>query len=117
MQPFQNKHNLIAVLQGAFVVLTAIVLLFVSSMLQYSRMREMVKTSAYNRAQSNIDFVEQDITRIVELVESAVRNNIWSARALAPVPDSLWGITRGVVLDKSRGVRVGCRLGGELQSQ
>ena len=99
MQPFQNKHNLIAVLQGAFVVLTAIVLLFVSSMLQYSRMREMVKTSAYNRAQSNIDFVEQDITRIVELVESAVRNNIWSARALAPVPDSLWGITRGVVLD------------------
>lgn len=99
MSTLKANHNLAAVLQGIVIVVAAVVLLFVTSMLQYSRMREMVKSSAYDRAQTNIDFVEQDITRIVELVESAVHNNIWSARALAPVPDSLWAITRGIVLD------------------
>ena len=99
MRSIKNNHNLVAALQGAAVVLTAVVLLFLTSMLQYSRMREMVTRSSYRRAQDNIDRVEQDFVRVVELVESAVRNNIWSARALVPVPDSLWSITRGVVLD------------------
>ena len=95
----KDKSKLAAVLQGAVVVVLSIVLLVFTFMLQYSRMREMVIKSAYEHAQDNIDNVEQEFTRVVELVESAVRNNIWSAKALASVPDSLWAITRGVVKD------------------
>ena len=76
-------QNLPAI-QGFLVVAVAIVTLGVGSLLAYYRMRDIVEEEAYNRAQDNIDRVEQEFTLIVELVESAVRNNLWIAGEIVP---------------------------------
>lgn len=86
-------------LMGVLLVVIALITLFVSSILKYNQMREMVMNHAYSRAQENIDRVDQDFTLVAELVESAIRNNIWSARVLTTQPDSLWNLVRGIVED------------------
>lgn len=92
-------QNLPAI-QGFLVVAVAIVTLGVGSLLAYYRMRDIVQDEAYNRAQDNIDRVEQEFTLIVELVESAVRNNLWIAGEIVPETlDSLWGLPKGIVED------------------
>ena len=95
----QNRFKIPPVLQGILVVLLALVALEVGYIVQYKQLRELATENAYRRAQGSIDLVEQDFTLIAELMESAVRNNIWSARVLATQPDSLWELTRGIVKD------------------
>lgn len=95
----QNRFKIPPILQGILVVLLALVALEVGYIVQYKQLRELATDNAYRRAQGSIDQVEQDFTLITELVESAVRNNIWSARVLATQPDSLWELTRGIVKD------------------
>ena len=95
----KKLHNLPA-FQGFLIVAVALITLGVGSMLVYYRMREIVQNEAYNRAQDNIDRVEQEFTLIVELVESAVRNNLWIAGEIVPEAlDSLWGLPKGIVED------------------
>lgn len=95
----QNRFKIPPILQGILVVLLALVALEVGYIVQYKQLRELATENAYRRAQGSIDLVEQDFTLIAELMESAVRNNIWSARVLATQPDSLWELTRGIVKD------------------
>ena len=91
--------NVSSAFQGILVVFVALVVLEAGYVVQYYQTRKIVTENAYRRAQDNIDRVEQDFTRIAELVECAVRNNSWSAGALATQPDSLWALTRGIVED------------------
>ena len=91
--------NFASAFQGILVVFVALVILEAGYVVQYYQTRNIVVENAYRRAQDNIDRVEQDFTRIAELVECAVRNNTWSARVLATQPDSLWALTRGIVED------------------
>ena len=95
----RKKHNIAATLQGTLVVILALVVLEVGYIVQYHQIRKNVKDEAYRHAQENIDRVEQDFVLVTELVESAVRNNVWSARVLATQPDSLWALTKGIVQD------------------
>ena len=88
-----------ATLQGVLIVVVALVTLEVGSLLQYNQTKDIVEKDAYRRAQDNIDMVENEFNLMAELVESAVRNNMWSARALTTMPDSLWSLTRGIVAD------------------
>jgi sigma-B regulation protein RsbU (phosphoserine phosphatase) len=95
---FKN-FSLSATIQGVLVVVVALVTLEVGSLLQYNQTKDIVEKDAYRRAQDNIDMVENEFNLMAELVESAVRNNMWSARALTTMPDSLWSLTRGIVAD------------------
>ena len=99
MSTFFQRLKASTTLLGVLVIVIALVTLLVGSIVKYTQMRNMVMDHAYTRAQMNIDQVEQDFTLIAELVESAVRNNTWSARAMATVPDSLWNLVKGIVKD------------------
>ena len=94
-----KSFSLSATIQGVLVVVVALVTLEVGSLLQYNQTKGIVEKEAYRRAQDNIDMVENEFNLMAELVESAVRNNMWSARALTTMPDSLWSLTRGIVAD------------------
>ena len=91
--------NVASAFQGILVVFVALVVLEVGYVVQYYQTRQIVTENAYRRVQDNIDMVEQDFTRITELVECAVRNNTWNAGVLATEPDSLWMLTRSIVDD------------------
>ena len=96
----KSKLRDVPAFQGFLIVAVALITLGVGSALVYLRMREIVRDEAYHRAQGNIDRVEQQFTLIVELVESAVRNNLWVARKIVPETlDSLWGLPKGIVED------------------
>lgn len=96
-----NKHRseLSTMLMGVLLVVVAIVTLGVTSLVQYVHTRNILMEEAERRAQDNIDHVEAEFTLVVDLVESALRNNVWSASVLVSYPDSLWAFTRGIVVD------------------
>jgi len=100
MGTFRIKNtDMISALHGVMIVVIAVVTLAVGSLALYFRMRDMVEKSAYRQAQQNIDNLEQDFTVVAELVECAVRNNLWSAGVMVSQPDSLWNLTQGIVKD------------------
>ena len=94
-----SKAEVTSTLSGILIVLVALVTLAVGSIYKSNQVKKLVEQQAYLRAQENINRVEQEFTVMVELVESALRNNMWSARALVSHPDSLRGFTRGIVKD------------------
>lgn len=86
-------------LLGILVVLVAVVTLEVGSLFQYYHTRLLVEKEAYRRAQDNIDRVEQDFALVVDLVESAVHNNLRIARNLVNDPEALWNLTGEILED------------------
>lgn len=100
MGRFRIKYSdIIDALYGVLIVVIAAVTIAVGSLIVYYRVRTIVEKNAYRQAQDNIDQVEKDFTRVAELVECAVRNNLWSAAVVVSQPDSLWALTRGIVKD------------------
>ena len=99
MPKLLKNTNMTSALHGVLIVLIAVVTLAVGSLVSYYRMRGMVEKSAYRQAQESIDNLEQDFTLVAELVECAVRNNLWSAGVVVAQLDSLWGLTERIVED------------------
>ena len=99
MPKLLKNTNMTSALHGVLIVLIAVVTLAVGSLVSYYRMRGMVEKSAYRQAQESIDNLEQDFTLVAELVECAVRNNLWSAGVVVAQRDSLWGLTERIVED------------------
>ena len=97
--PGKIDYERSSTLLGILVVLVAVVTLEVGSLFQYYHTRLLVEKEAYRRAQDNIDRVEQDFALVVDLVESAVHNNLRIARNLVNDPEALWDLTGEILED------------------
>ena len=99
MAKIKDSFNRVAALQGMMIIIVALAMVEATSLMQYFYAREKISQGAKERALGLLDRAELRIDNIVDQVETAVRNNMWSARAQVPRPDSLWSLTAGIVRD------------------
>lgn len=95
----KDRFNLVAALHGLLVIIVALLMVEASSVMQYVFSQRIIKEEAERRAQGQLDATELHINNIIDQVETAVRNNLWSAGVQVTNPDSLWNLVRGIVKD------------------
>ena len=95
----KDSFNIAAALQGMMIIIVALLTVEASSLIQYFYSQRIIKEEAERRAQGQLDATELNINSIVDQVETAVRNNLWSASIQVTNPDSLWNLVRGIVKD------------------
>ena len=83
--------------EGLAMVIIAVVTLEVATLIQNHFARNAITAEAIRRAEDQLDANSQEINAILDQVETAVRNNTWSARKLLGSADSLWTVTRRMV--------------------
>lgn len=92
-----NKATVNYVLQGLALVIVAMVTLEGTSLIQYYFSRDMMQEEATLRAQGRINTTNIQITNVMDQVETALDNNIWSVHTIMAKPDSLWSLTQRIV--------------------
>jgi len=92
-----NKATVNYVLQGLALVIVAMITLEGTSLVQYFFSRDMMQEEATLRAQSRINTTNIQITNVMDQVETALDNNIWSVHTIMAKPDSLWSLTQRIV--------------------
>jgi len=92
-----NKATVNYVLQGLALVIVAMVTLEGTSLIQYFFSRDMMQEEATLRAQGRINTTNIQITNVMDQVETALDNNIWSVHTIMAKPDSLWSLTQRIV--------------------
>lgn len=95
----ENKILKMSAQAGLIVVIIAILTLEATSIIQYFYTQESIKREASLRAQSELKSAQNRILDIVDMAESAVRNNLWIAQWCLNVPDSLMRVPQRLVKD------------------
>ena len=79
--------------QGLLIVIAAVVTLEATAVLQYFYSQRILSEEATRRAEGQLAATELQITNVVDQVETAVRNSVWSVEQQMYRPDSLAAIT------------------------
>ena len=79
--------------QGLLVIIVAVITLEATAVLQYFYSRHILSEEAARRAEGQLAATELHIANVVDQVETAVRNSIWSVQQQINRPDSLAAIT------------------------
>ena len=79
--------------QGLLIVIVAVITLEATAVLQYFYSRHILSEEATRRAEGQLAATELHIANVVDQVETAVRNSIWSVQQQMNRPDSLAAIT------------------------
>ncbi len=95
----KDTFNHFAALQGLMIIIVAILTLEGTAILQYVFSQRVIREEAERRAHGQLEATELRINSVIDQVETAVRNNLWSAAVQVSRPDSLWNLTRGIVKD------------------
>ena len=82
---------------GLMLVIVAGVTLQVTGLIQYFYSRQGLRNEAEDSAQSEMMVARQQITGVIDLAESAVRNSMWLAVWALEHPDSLPAVSRKIV--------------------
>ena len=82
---------------GLLIVIVAIVALEVTSLLQYNFTHRVLEAEANRRAEGQLKATELQILNVMDQVETAVRNSVWSVEQQLGKPDSLLAITTRLV--------------------
>ncbi|MBR1520393.1 MAG: SpoIIE family protein phosphatase [Bacteroidaceae bacterium] len=81
------------------VIVTAAVLVEVTSAVQYWFAREGIRKEVEHRAESELKVKNLEIQKVMTAVEVAVRNMAWSVEQHLARPDSMYGITQKLLKD------------------
>ena len=92
-----NKATVNYALQGLALVIVAMITLEGTSLVQYFFSRGMMEEEATARAKGRIQMTNSQITKVMDQVETALDNNIWSVQTLLSNSDSLWSLTQRIV--------------------
>jgi len=79
--------------QGLLVVIVAVFTLEATAVLQYFYSQHILSEEATRRAEGQLAATELHISNVVDQVETAVRNSVWSVEQQMYRPDSLAAIT------------------------
>lgn len=79
--------------QGLLIVIAAVFTLEATAVLQYFYSQHILSEEATRRAEGQLAATELHISNVVDQVETAVRNSIWSVEQQMYRPDSLAAIT------------------------
>ena len=79
--------------QGLLIVIVAVITLEATAVLQYFYSRHILSEEATRRAEGQLAATELHIANVVDQVETAVHNSIWSVQQQINRPDSLAAIT------------------------
>ena len=82
---------------GLIIVIVAIVALEATSLLQYNFTHRVLEAEANKRAEGQLKATELQILNVMDQVETAVRNSVWSVEQQLGKPDSLLAITTRLV--------------------
>lgn len=82
---------------GLLIVIVAIVALEATSLLQYNFTHRVLEAEANRRAEGQLKATELQILNVMDQVETAVRNSVWSVEQQLGKPDSLLAITTRLV--------------------
>ena len=99
MKLFSKKSDLLLLLRGIGVIATAAIALESTSLIQNHYTRKAIEEEATHRAEAELANKNLQITSVMDQVEAAVRNNLWSVRQELGNVDSLYKITRRMVED------------------
>ena len=94
-----DKTTKLAARQGLMVVLLCIFALEGTSLLQYYYSQKILLEEANRRAEGQLEATELHILSVMDQVETAVRNNVWSVQQQLNRPDSLATVTVRLVRD------------------
>ena len=92
-----EKGNRLAARQGLLIVVVALLTVQVTSLLQFAYSKYTVTQEANSRAEGQLEATELHILGVMDQVETAVRNAVWSVQQQLQRPDSLAAITRRMV--------------------
>lgn len=84
-------------LQGIAMIFIAVVTVEATTLIQNYFARIAVTEEAIRRAEDQLKSNNQEIIAVLDRVETAVENNVWTARKVLNSPDSLWTVTRRIV--------------------
>ena len=87
----------LAAKQGLLVMIVTIFTLEATALIQYFYSQKILSEEANRRAQGQLEATELQITGVMDQVETAVRNSIWSVQQELSAPDSLAAITARLV--------------------
>ena len=79
--------------QGLLIVIAAVFTLEATAVLQYFYSQHILSEEATRRAEGQLAATELHISNVVDQVETAVRNSVWSVEQQMYRPDSLAAIT------------------------
>lgn len=88
-------------LQGIAMIFIAVVTVEAATLIQNYFARIAVTEEAIRRAEDQLKSNNQEIIAVLDRVETAVENNVWTARKVLNSPDSLWTVTRRIVENNS----------------
>lgn len=92
-----DKGKRQAARQGLLIVVVALLTVQVTSLLQFVYAKFTVTREANSRAEGQLEATELHILGVMDQVETAVRNAVWSVQQELQKPDSLATITRRMV--------------------
>ena len=92
-----DKTTKLAAKQGLMVVFLCILALEGTSLLQYYYSQKILLEEANRRAEGQLEATELHILGVMDQVETAVRNNVWSVQQQLNRPDSLAAVTARLV--------------------
>ena len=87
----------LAAKQGLMVMIVTILTIEATALIQYYYSQHILSEEANRRAQGQLEATELHITGVMDQVETAVRNSIWSVQQELSAPDSLAAITARLV--------------------
>ena len=79
--------------QGLMIIIVAVVSLEATALLQYFSSERILSQEANRRAEGQLEATELQILGVIDQVETAVRNNVWSVQQGLGTPDSLAAVT------------------------
>ena len=101
---FQTKSTL-------YVIITAAILIELTSLVQYFYAREGIREGVVHRAETELQLKGAEIQNVMTGVETAVENTVWILEQQLAQPDSVREILRRVV--KNNPMITGCAVGFE----
>ncbi len=87
----------LAARQGLLVMVITIFTLEATALIQYFYSQKILSEEANRRAQGQLEATELQITGVMDQVETAVKNSLWSVQQELSRPDSLAAITTRLV--------------------
>ena len=83
----------LAAKQGLMVMIVTILTIEATALIQYYYSQHILSEEANRRAQGQLEATELHITGVMDQVETAVRNSLWSVQQQLNRPDSLEAVT------------------------
>ncbi len=97
MKSSKNAMTRFAARQGLLLVLVSVLALEATSIVQYIFSYNILSQESNGRAQGQLEATALHITGVMDQVETAVKNNVWSVQQQISNVDSLEAISRRLV--------------------